>query len=80
MFEKLKNLLTPPDDKKLHEAEVRFDDLMGEVELAAAKDSDGLKRLEGHVRTEFDKLNGDVNDIREDVDRVVGEKSAPEGK
>lgn len=67
MFEKIKNLLTRSDDKKLQEAEKEFDELMEAVE----RDVKDLTQIERSVQEEFGRLGGEVKNIEVVVDELL---------
>ena len=79
MFDRLKKLLDglkksleSKDDRELNEAKNSFDELMKKVD----DDELALEKLERHVQQEFEEIEGDIKEIREEVDEVVQDKTA----
>ena len=71
MLKRLKAIFKTQDEKKLESATENFDELMGKVD----EDQKDLTRLEHHMREEWDKINGDMAQMKEGVDEVVSNKA-----
>jgi len=70
MFKQLKTIFKTKDEKELASATESFDELMGKVD----EDQKDLTKLEHHMREEWDKINGDVNEMKAEVDELVADK------
>jgi hypothetical protein len=71
LWKRVKNYLgSTADQRKLHTAEVAFDELMEKLQ----EDSATLNELEHYLRKEFNVLEGDLKKISKEVEKVVRTK------